>query len=95
LLLGNVARTEGQVIGLGVFSTLGLAALGGCWWPIEITPSWMQTLAHLLPTGWTMAALHRLITFQTGAGGALGYLVLLIAATLAVGWMAGRRFRFV
>ncbi len=95
LLLGNVARTEGQVIGLGVFSTLSLAALGGCWWPIEITPLWMQTLAHLLPTGWTMAALHRLITFQTGAGGAVGYLVLLIVATLAVGWVAGRRFRFV
>ena len=46
LLLGNLARTEGQVIGLGVFSTLSLAALGGCWWPIEVVPGWMQRLAH-------------------------------------------------
>jgi hypothetical protein len=22
-----------------------LAALGGCWWPIEITPPWMQSLS--------------------------------------------------
>ncbi|HLG96767.1 MAG TPA: ABC transporter permease [Bryobacteraceae bacterium] len=40
LLLGNFARVEGQVIGLGVVVSNVLAALGGCWWPIEITPAW-------------------------------------------------------
>ena len=38
-------RTEGQAVGIGVLATNVLAALGGCWWPIEITPAWMQTLA--------------------------------------------------
>ena len=40
-----------------------LAALGGCWWPIEITPEWMQQLALFLPTGWVMDALHKLMYF--------------------------------
>ena len=42
LLLGSVANTEGQAAGLGVLFANGLAALGGCWWPIEVTPQWMQ-----------------------------------------------------
>ncbi len=35
---GAVARTEGQAIGFGVLGTNLLGALGGCWWPIEVTP---------------------------------------------------------
>lgn len=37
LWLGRIARTQGQASGLGVLAANGLAALGGCWWPIEIT----------------------------------------------------------
>ena len=64
LLLGSIARTEGQASGLGVLVANLLAALGGCWWPIEITPDWMQFVQKLLPTGWTMDALHKLISFR-------------------------------
>ncbi|MDH3554055.1 MAG: ABC transporter permease, partial [Gammaproteobacteria bacterium] len=64
LLLGSLARTEGQAAGLGVLVANLLAALGGCWWPIEITPDWVQGLQKLIPTGWTMDALHKLISFQ-------------------------------
>jgi hypothetical protein len=51
MLAANVARTHGQIIGIGVATTMVLAALGGCWWPNEITPDWMQSLALFLPTG--------------------------------------------
>jgi ABC-type multidrug transport system permease subunit len=94
LLLGSVAETEGQAIGIGVLASNALAALGGCWWPIEVTPAWMQTLARLLPTGWAMDALHRLISFQAGAASALPHAALLFTAALVVGWQAARRFRF-
>ena len=70
IVVGNLARNEGQAVGLGVGSALTLAALGGCWWPIEITPRWMQQLAGCLPTGWTMHGVHQLVTFQNGAGSA-------------------------
>jgi ABC-type Na+ efflux pump permease subunit len=49
LLLGSLARTEGQAAGLGVLFANLLAALGGCWWPIEITPDWVQGEHSLLP----------------------------------------------
>jgi len=51
LLLGSAARTTAQATGIGVLASLALAALGGCWWPIEITPKWMQSLALALPPG--------------------------------------------
>ena len=94
IVSGNLARTEGQAIGLGVFAANLLAALGGCWWPIEVTPPWAQSLALAIPTGWTMAALHQLMSFQAGAPAALPHLVALVVAALVVGWIATRTFRY-
>jgi ABC-type multidrug transport system permease subunit len=94
LALGTLAKTDAQAAGLGVLATNLLAALGGCWWPIEITPGWMQGLQKALPTGWTMDALHRLISFQAGAAAAVPHVVALLAASLLVGLLAVRRFRY-
>lgn len=94
IVSGNLARTEGQAIGLGVFAANLLAALGGCWWPIEVTPKWAQSLALAIPTGWTMDALHRLMSFQVGAVAALPHLIAIALAALLVGWIATRTFRY-
>lgn len=94
LLLGSLATTEGQAAGLGVFAANGLAALGGCWWPIEVTPQWMQFVQKLTPTGWTMDAMHKLISFQAGAASVIPQLLLISAATVVIASLATRRFRF-
>lgn len=94
IVSGNLARTEGQAIGLGVFAANLLAALGGCWWPIEVTPKWAQSLALAIPTGWTMDALHRLMSFQVGAVAALPHVIAIALAALLVGWIATRTFRY-
>jgi ABC-2 type transport system permease protein len=94
LLLGSLVTSEGQAVGVGVLASNVLAALGGCWWPIEITPAWMQSLSKFLPSGWVMDALHKLISFQSGPASVLPHLAALLATTLIVGWVAARRFRF-
>ena len=94
LLLGSVGNTEGQVAGIGVLSSMLLGGLGGCWWPIEIAPAWMQQLAGFLPTGWTMNGLHRLMSFEAGAASVLTELVLLVITTIVVGVLATRSFRY-
>ena len=94
LLSGTLARTEGQVIGIGVLVSNVLAALGGCWWPIEVTPKSMQTLASFIPTGWTMDALHKLVSFGLPAASALPQVGLLLVTTAAVGVLAAKYFRF-
>ena len=94
MLLGNFARTEGQVIGLGVMGSNVMAALGGCWWPIEITPAWTQKLALLLPTGWAMDALHKLVSFGADPASVAPHLVGMSVTALAAGTLIARRFRF-
>jgi ABC-type multidrug transport system permease subunit len=94
LLLGTFARNEKQAVAVGVLATNIMAALGGCWWPIEITPGWMQTIAGFLPTGWAMDAMHRLISFQAGAASAVPNLLALLAGSAIFGWIAKRTFRF-
>jgi ABC-type multidrug transport system permease subunit len=94
LLLGNFAKSEGQAIGLSVLATNVLAALGGCWWPIEITPRAMQKLSLFLPTGWTMDALHQLVSFGSPASAVLTHVLGMALLALALGAIAARTFRF-
>lgn len=94
LWLGTVAKTQAQAGGLGVLVANGLAALGGCWWPIEVTPEWMQFVQKLIPTGWTMDALHKLISFQAGPETVIPNIAMLVVATFVFGWLAVRRFRY-
>jgi len=47
-----------------------------------------------MPTGWTMDALHKLISFQAGAASALPQLLILVAATVAVGSLAVKYFQY-
>jgi ABC-type multidrug transport system permease subunit len=94
MLLGNFGRTEGQVIGMGVIASNVLAGLGGCWWPIEITPLWTQKLALAFPTGWTMDALHKLMNFGDSPISVLPHLCVTAVAALGAGYVLSRTFRY-
>lgn len=94
LALGNFARTESQAVGLAVFFGNFLAALGGCWWPIEVTPPFLQGVAMALPTGWTMDALHKLASFGLPPSTIVPHVLALAGSALVVGAIVARRFRF-
>jgi ABC-2 type transport system permease protein len=94
MLLGNFGRTEGQVIGIGVLASNLLAGLGGCWWPIEITPLWAQKLALFLPTGWAMDALHKLVNFGASPAVVIPHVCVMVVAAVAAGYTVARSFRF-
>ena len=94
MLVGNFGRTEGQVIGLGVIASNLFAGLGGCWWPIEITPLWTQKLELAFPTGWKMDALHKVMNFGASPASVLPNLCVTAAAALVAGYVLSRSFRF-
>ena len=66
VLVGSLSVAEDRVTGICVLASLLMAALGGCWWPLEIGPPVMKHLALCTPTGWALQALHQLITFGGG-----------------------------
>ncbi len=94
ILFGNLARSRGQAVGLGVLSANVLGALGGCWWPIEVVPEMMQRIAWMLPTGWAMYGMHRLMNFGSGLESILIPLLLLSGFTVAVFFLARQTFRY-
>lgn len=94
ILLANLGRNQGEVSGIGLMTSMMLAALGGAWWPIEVTPEWMQMLQKFLPSGWTMDAMHKLISFEAGAMSVLPHLAALLVGAWIIAWLGTRRFKF-
>lgn len=94
MLLGNSGRTQRQVIVMGATASNILASLGGCWWPIEVTPKWSQNIAHVIPSGMTMDALHQLMSFGAAPSAVVGQFSALLIMTLICGYVLARTFRF-
>ncbi len=66
MMLGALLRTPEQAGAVGWIVPLFLSAIGGCWWPLEIVPQWLQIAGHISPAAWAMGALHGLISFGRG-----------------------------
>ena len=64
VLCGLFCQTEKQVIHVSIFISVVLAALGGCWWPIEIVPRFFKHVAMFLPSYWAMHGLQRVMYFN-------------------------------
>ncbi len=65
--VGNV-RTASAA---GVLTSLAMAPIGGSWWPLFITPPFMQSLARLTPHGWANGGLNKLMLFGAKFGDVL------------------------
>ncbi len=63
LCLGFLIKNNEKLNGICIISGLSMAAISGCWWPIEIAPGWMQKLAMILPSGMALGGMHQLISF--------------------------------
>lgn len=77
----------------GVLVSLVLAPIGGCWWPLFITPEWMQSLAKLTPHGWANGAFNKLMLFGAEFGDVSQELIALPAFGVAFLVVALWRFR--
>lgn len=66
IMLAAVVRTEAQASTLFPVVTIIPAMLGGAWWPIEVAPRYMQTMAYAVPQGWAMTGFVNIITRGLG-----------------------------
>ena len=77
----------------GVLASLTLAPIGGCWWPLFITPDWMQSLAKITPHGWANTGFNKLMLFGAEFGDVAGEMVALLMFAIFFGAVALWRFR--
>jgi ABC-2 type transport system permease protein len=71
IMLATIAKTERSASALAVLCSLLLAPLGGCWWPLFITPQWMQFIAKFTPHGWATTGFDKLLVFGANGGDVL------------------------
>ena len=92
LVIPTIAPAHDSVMPLGTMTSLAMAAVGGCWWPLDFEPAWMRTIAHWLPTTWTMQAYNDLmIRGAPPSAAVVPFLVTMTigCAVLAIGVAAG------
>ena len=68
VLLASFVSNVRTASAAGVLTSLVLAPVGGSWWPLFITPPFMQSLAKLTPHGWANDGLNRLMLFGAEFG---------------------------
>ena len=66
IFVGSVLKKEELIVGVSVLTANMFAALGGCWWPIEIVPPLFRTLGMVSPAYWAMDVFHQVIFFGKG-----------------------------
>ena len=78
--LGTFVKTEGQANGLSIMVGMVMALLGGCWYPLEMFPQFVQNIVKILPTTWAMRGLldivlrgQGLVSILPDAGILLGF----------------------
>ncbi len=93
LMLATLVATQRAASSIALVTSLVLAPLGGCWWPLFITPRWMQFIAKLTPHGWATTGFNKLLVFSADFGAVIPEMVALLAFALAFATVAVMRFR--
>lgn len=84
--LGTFVKTENQASGLSIMIGMVFALLGGCWYPLELFPQFVQSAVRVLPTTWAMQGMLDLVLRGAGlaeilpeAGVLLGFALIFFA----------------
>lgn len=93
LLVAVLFRSEQAVTASTVISALLLAALGGAWFPLEVTSAGFSQAAHILPSAWLMDSLHGLTLGGWGVGDVLMPLGIVWAWIIVLAGLAVWRYR--
>ncbi len=93
VMLATLAKTQRSAGSLSVFASLILAPLGGCWWPLFVTPRWLQFIAKITPHAWATTGFNKMMLFGAGFGAVAPEMLALVGFTILFGAVAIIRFR--
>ena len=94
VMLGTFVTTRSQAGSLTVLFSMLFAALGGCWWPLEITPTIYQTVVKVLPTTWAMSGFTDVIVRSKGVADILPNVLILLGFAAVFFFIGTRRMRY-
>lgn len=92
--MGTFVKTEGQATGLSVTAGMVMALLGGCWYPIELFPTFVQNAVRILPTRWAMQGMLDLVQRGQGLEGVMLEVAVLLGFAVVFFVVGVARFRY-
>ncbi|MBA4364745.1 MAG: hypothetical protein C0398_01905 [Coprothermobacter sp.] len=66
VLVGSLCTTMAQAGVIASFVTYGTSMIAGSWWPIEVSPPFMQQLARAFPQYWAVNGLNKIVVRGLG-----------------------------
>jgi len=93
VMLATLARTQRSAGSIALVASLVMAPLGGCWWPLFITPRWMQFLAKMTPHGWATTGFNKLMVFGGDFSSAAPEMLAVLTFGVVFAAIAVLRFR--
>lgn len=64
ICIASIVKSFSQANGVAMLLFMGMSALGGSWWPLEVTPSFMQTIGKFTLNYWAITGIRKLILFN-------------------------------
>jgi ABC-type multidrug transport system permease subunit len=92
--IGAGLKNPAQASGLALLLTLTLAPLGGAWWPMSVSPRFMQIIGHVSPAAWAMDGFTALTYEGAHLADVLVPLAVLLGMTVLAFVIAIPRFRY-
>jgi ABC-2 type transport system permease protein len=93
-LLSVFVRTSAQAGAFAVLVSMVTSMIGGSWWPIEIAPKFMQSIARFTPQYWAVNGFNKIITRGFGVSSVLSNFYVLIAIACVSLFASVILFRF-
>ena len=94
LLVSAISKTQEHVILFGMIAMFLFSALGGAWFPLEITGETFSAIGRLMPSAWAMEGFQNLILRNQGFESVILPALILSAYTAAFLVIAIWRFKF-
>ena len=94
LFISAISKGEDQVIMFSMLAMFVFSALGGAWFPLDITGKAFATIGHLMPTAWAMDGFENIIVRDLGLNSVLLPAGILLAYAVVFFGLAVWRFRF-
>lgn len=79
-LINSISKDRRQAATINAMVTTPLCMLGGCFWPISITPKVMQYVSNFVPTKWVMDGVSKTIAGASLADVSYEIMILLLFA---------------
>ena len=91
VFMASISKTSTRANELMSVTVAPTCMIGGCLWPVDQMPDFMQRLSYLTPQRWTMDAINQFMLGDQGAS-ILPNLVVVLCFTILFSVLASRQF---